>query len=141
MSTKAARMAANRRWKEKNRERLAAEQKAYREAHPGHAEQYRNREESRRRHSELARPRHFLYKYNITLDELYERMDAQNLRCAICGILRGPSLCVDHDHKTRKIRGLLCKKCNTGIGLLGDSADILERAAKYLRDAEGKPDP
>lgn len=41
-------------------------------------------------------------------------------------------LCVDHNHNTGKVRGLLCQNCNTGIGLLRDSKKVLESAIKYL---------
>lgn len=54
--------------------------------------------------------------------------------CAICGEMdeSGHHLSVDHHHVTRELRGLLCKKCNRGIGLLRDSPEILRRAADYL---------
>lgn len=55
--------------------------------------------------------------------------------CAIC--LGPPSAfdcyCVDHDHVTGKIRGLLCSKCNSAIGLLQDDPNVVDRAAIYLR--------
>lgn len=50
--------------------------------------------------------------------------------CAIC--LLAPAECVDHNHTTDKVRGLLCPRCNMGIGLLGDSAATAHSAAKYL---------
>lgn len=57
--------------------------------------------------------------------------------CAICEKpeSEGRSLAVDHDHATGVIRGLLCRKCNTAIGQLGDSADALRRALAYLEGA------
>lgn len=50
--------------------------------------------------------------------------------CAICG---KPAQAVDHDHQTGAVRGVLCHKCNTGIGFLGDSPERLESAIRYLR--------
>lgn len=41
-------------------------------------------------------------------------------------------LCVDHCHDTGKVRMLICRKCNTGIGQLGDNPELLKRAAKLL---------
>ena len=77
--------------------------------------------------------------YGITIDD-YNRMFAkQNGCCAICKThitqLNQPRkkyLCVDHDHHTGKIRGLLCDKCNRGIGLLQDNKEIVSNAYHYL---------
>jgi len=44
---------------------------------------------------------------------------------------------VDHDKKTGKVRGVLCNKCNTGIGKLGDSLDGVFAAYQYLLRAKG----
>jgi hypothetical protein len=70
----------------------------------------------------------------------YEKMLAdQDGRCAICGgeetaKLRGRvrRLCVDHDHETGQVRGLLCSRCNTMLGLARSNCTILERAANYI---------
>jgi len=43
------------------------------------------------------------------------------------------SCCLDHNHKTGRLRGLLCNSCNKGIGLLQDSVELLENAVKYLK--------
>jgi len=79
---------------------------------------------------------YLLRTYNITLSEYEELLAKQGGVCALCRtsetISRG-TLAVDHCHETGKIRGLLCFKCNTGIGALGDSVEGLERALSYLR--------
>lgn len=66
----------------------------------------------------------------------YRRMyEAQDRRCAICDVRKDPlGLVIDHNHTTRKVRGLLCSACNTGIGLLKDSPDVLEVALQYLEE-------
>ena len=78
-------------------------------------------------------------KFGITLGQYNEKKASQDGRCAICGDipsqLRGGKivrLSVDHDHATGEVRGLLCNKCNRGIGYLQDSVDILQLAAEYL---------
>jgi hypothetical protein len=54
-------------------------------------------------------------------------------RCGICGRKeKGKRLAVDHDHRTGRVRGLLCGKCNTALGLFGDSVEVLEKAKGYL---------
>jgi hypothetical protein len=66
------------------------------------------------------------------LSDLYEKSEG---KCEICGIpetkVRG-SLCIDHDHASGVVRGLLCRNCNSGMGKLGDSVDMLNRAIAYL---------
>ena len=52
--------------------------------------------------------------------------------CQICG--SQDRLCIDHDHGTGAVRGILCTKCNAAIGMMGDSIDKLQAAIVYLRD-------
>lgn len=71
----------------------------------------------------------------------YDKMLAkQNGRCAICGLPpeNGTRLHVDHCHDTGAIRGLLCGKCNTGIGQLLHSEEILLAAIEYIRLSKPK---
>lgn len=73
-------------------------------------------------------------KYGITLEQYNKLLDQQNGKCAICGGGNGKhKLVIDHDHATGKIRGLLCKKCNTAIGMMNDNPDLLLRGSDYLR--------
>lgn len=54
-------------------------------------------------------------------------------KCAICSIERsGKNHALDHDHKTGKLRGILCNNCNTGLGMFGDDPVRLRAAAEYL---------
>lgn len=73
-------------------------------------------------------------RYGITLAIYDEMFETQNGCCAICGesCMTGQALSVDHDHKTGEVRGLLCKRCNFGIGYLRDSPELLKAAAEYL---------
>ena len=68
----------------------------------------------------------------------YDNLKAmQDNKCALCGEVpedkRRKSLVVDHCHKSKRVRGLLCNKCNVALGLFQDSIDILENAVEYLR--------
>ena len=78
--------------------------------------------------------------YGLNLKQYEELFLQQNGCCKICkkhiselNNKHKKSLCVDHCHKTNKIRGLLCDKCNRGIGLLNDDIDILKNAVEYLQ--------
>lgn len=64
----------------------------------------------------------------------YQRMYAlQEGRCAICRVEKEPiGLVIDHNHKTKKVRGLLCSTCNTGLGFFRDIPDLLDAAIEYL---------
>lgn len=70
-------------------------------------------------------------KYGTTGRGLLAIQREQADACAICG-KHAVQLVVDHDHHTGLIRGLLCVTCNTGLGKLGDSPDMLRRALAYL---------
>lgn len=72
-------------------------------------------------------------RYGISLDEFLGLKKRQNNKCAICQKRFRRTPYVDHDHKTRKVRGLLCITCNSGLGMLQDSIRVIESAAKYLR--------
>jgi hypothetical protein len=83
------------------------------------------------------RDKHLEYKYGITQQDYENMLEEQNHKCGICGIhekhAENSRLCVDHNHKTNVIRGLLCKKCNQAIGLLQDNADFCDAAGRYIR--------
>lgn len=72
-----------------------------------------------------------LQKYGLTFEKWNEMVLDQGGKCAICK--KETKLCVDHDHKTGKVRGLLCLTCNQGIGSLKDCSEIVYRAAEYLK--------
>lgn len=76
-------------------------------------------------------------KYGITEADYLRMLEEQDGLCAICRTdkPRGryeEHFHVDHDHETNVVRGLLCYRCNTAIGLLGDSVQVLESAVAYL---------
>lgn len=79
-------------------------------------------------------------QYGLTIDKYEGMLKEQNYACAICPnkLLDGQyRLHVDHSHKTGKVRGLLCRTCNTGLGMFKDSFDVLLNAAKYIQNHEG----
>lgn len=79
---------------------------------------------------------HLKKKYGITPDEFDQMLKAQGGLCAICcgdpGDARGYRPHVDHCHSTGVVRGILCGRCNKGLGALRDDPNVLMRAYHYL---------
>ena len=77
--------------------------------------------------------------FGMTLEEYDEKLVNQYGGCKICGLtcVSGKRLAVDHDHKTGKIRDLLCTNCNVGLGKFQDNPELLIKAADYLREHSG----
>jgi hypothetical protein len=75
--------------------------------------------------------------YGLSVKEYEEKFKEQDGRCAICGSYdtgnkRHKRFGVDHDHISGKLRGLLCDRCNVGLGRFLDSKQILQNAIDYL---------
>jgi len=88
-----------------------------------------------RRNPDAGRNARYLRKYGISLPEYLRLVREQEGCCAGCGaepFLGDKNLDVDHDHKTGKVRGLLCGDCNRAVGLLQDSSVVASRIVKYL---------
>lgn len=75
--------------------------------------------------------------YGLSPDGFRTLLDAQSGKCLICGVDVTQDGCVDHDHSTGVVRGVLCRKCNAAIGLLRDSEALCESASLYLRSHRG----
>lgn len=90
----------------------------------------------------LARKYLLKHKYGINFEDYNELFYKQKGVCAICGKKETQrsnpkgkidSLRIDHNHKTNKIRGLLCSKCNLGIAQFNDNIKLLSKAIDYLK--------
>lgn len=76
---------------------------------------------------------HLKHSYGITLEQHKQMYIRQNGCCAICNMpVEYSKIHTDHDHKTDKVRGLLCHNCNAGIGMLKENINILRNAISYL---------
>lgn len=74
-------------------------------------------------------------KYGLSKKQFDDLYDAQLGRCAICLVaLSEVRICVDHDHRSKKRRGLLCNTCNQGLGYFHDDPALLEKAAMYINE-------
>jgi hypothetical protein len=78
--------------------------------------------------------RRFL-RYGVTEEWYRTTLEAQGHCCAICKVtpsITDKRLCVDHDHLTEKTRGLLCDKCNRGLGHFKDNTPSIKKTVDYL---------
>ena len=75
-------------------------------------------------------------KYGVTPEQFSALLARQHGCCAICGTTapggRDSTWHLDHNHHTKAVRGVLCHKCNVGLGCLGDNPDKLRAAIQYL---------
>lgn len=109
-------------WKERNKEKVKEKKKLQ-------MKYYFSKEENR-----LKRKNNLLIKqYGIDLD-IYNRMlNEQNHQCKICEcVLINMQINVDHCHKTGKVRGILCSRCNLVLGHLKDDINIAKKLLNYL---------
>jgi hypothetical protein len=105
-----------------------AYQREWRKLNPGYDKEHRNPEKTR----ESA----WMRRYGITRDDYNRMFSEQNGKCGICGTTKigrnHTHFHVDHNHATGKVRGLLCDKCNRGLGYFNDNEFILIEAHNYL---------
>ena len=86
--------------------------------------------------SKEAYERRKLKKYGISEEDYEYFLESQGKTCAICKE-GGKPLVIDHNHITGKVRGLLCRDCNIGLGFFKDSIYSLEWAVSYLLQDNG----
>jgi hypothetical protein len=108
---------------------------------------FKNRDNMRRREDyknnfSKYKEQHLKSAYGISLEDYFNMLESQNGVCAICGkeeMRINPKtkkvhlLSVDHNHATGKVRGLLCMKCNPGIGNFQENVGLLQNAIEYLK--------
>jgi Autographiviridae endonuclease VII len=77
-------------------------------------------------------------KYGLTRESYEVMLAVQGGGCAICGTNKWGKnrtrACIDHDHETGRIRGLLCQPCNSLLGMAEDNVRILASAIVYLEE-------
>ena len=101
---------------------------------------YRNHEQSKAYAREWAKnnPERSKYnsiksKYGLSKFEWDALLEASKGCCGICGEYFGHQLCIDHNHETGTVRGLLCSPCNAALGFFKDNIESLNAAIDYLR--------
>ena len=112
--------AYRRKWAATHPEQSKATKRSWRQAHPGVDRVYK-----------LKR------RFGITQNDFNVLLSSQGGVCAVCGGSTwghyGP--CIDHDHETKRVRGLLCHACNIAAGMVKDSPRIALALVKYLQEA------
>jgi len=86
------------------------------------------------------RASHLQRAYGLTISQVENQITLQNEMCAIKGCYRSitdSKACIDHDHETGAVRGILCHQCNVSLGLLRESVAILKGLILYLRLYKG----
>jgi recombination endonuclease VII len=116
---------------QKNRERYNARNRKYYKEH---------REEARQTakayiasHKKEIREHRLKRDYGISSEDYEQMLFEQKGLCAICNLPSDKPLYIDHDHKTKKVRQLLCSKCNLALGYVNDCINILQSMIKYLK--------
>ena len=85
-----------------------------------------------------------LKTHGLTVEQYTEILKAQQYKCAICKIkasAQRKALAIDHNHKTNQRRGLLCDKCNRGLGFFNDDYYLMRKAYTYLWSWRGSKLP
>jgi hypothetical protein len=104
-------------WQRDNKERYNARQREYRKRNP-----------------DKDWPGHLKRNFGLTVDEYESFVAAHSGRCAICcdEAAAGKRLHIDHDHNSKNVRGMLCVRCNNGLGQFRENPALLERGIDYL---------
>jgi hypothetical protein len=139
--------AASQRWRERHPEEVRAQWRQWKSANPEKAKanrkgwKIRNRERTvehersrQQRRPEVIRAQKRKLVYGITAAVYEAKFQAQGRVCAICGTDKPTKKgwAVDHCHTTGAFRGVLCGRCNPGLGLFGDDVNRLHAAIDYL---------
>lgn len=122
-----------------HRDKYRAYAKAYYYAHREKVRAYQNarlkeRAEYLSNHKEEYRTQYVLRVYKLPREDFDTLLKNQGGSCAICGSLDwgGRTPHIDHDHKSGKVRGILCQSCNLAVGFVRNSPEIATAMAKYL---------
>lgn len=140
-----ANKASRKKWYEKNRHKVSEQRKIYRKENIlkiriSQASFYKKNRDKllqyqkdyRKNFADKKRNTDIMSRYGITLEQYKTMLLLQKGLCAICkSLMIRPG--IDHCHKTKKVRGLLCSNCNLGIGIFKDSVQIMESAIEYIK--------
>lgn len=120
----------HKKWRDKNKEYVINKAKKYKKRNPIKIK--------------FLNQRYWLKKaFNLTIEDYNNLLKNQGNKCAICKTKfkklteqNIDRLCIDHNHKTEQIRGLLCTQCNLAIGNLKEKIQYFKNAIKYLQETK-----
>ena len=131
----------NKKWREQNRAKCVKYATDWRNRNREHVKEYRREyiklwEKKNKRKLQGYRLKR---KYGVTVDEKDSILKNQLNQCGICSneFRNSKDAHLDHDHITKKIRGILCGRCNRALGYFKDNKDILKNAIIYLEKHKG----
>ena len=115
---------AQQKYRRSHRKQTNATRKEWYKKNPGYMKKYARSENDRLQKA-----------YGITVEQRDSMLMAQDGRCLICNktMTKGRDCHTDHDHISGRVRGLLCCKCNCGLGYFQDNVFIMEKAIAYLK--------
>ena|ERR1700693_4932804 len=125
--------ARHRKWMSDNREKMNKYTSNWYSKNPHKKKEYR---EKRKEYTKL---RLIQIKYGLSPKEYKELFNQTNNECPVCNVIfysngNGSHACVDHNHTTGKIRGIICRNCNVALGNTKDNPKILRALIEYLKD-------
>lgn len=119
-----------------NRERYLKYSREYRKNNPKEIKKYdkQYKKDNPERIRRIKRDSRIKKIYGLSHKDWLGIWEAQDGECAICGrsFSKPSDALIDHNHKTNEVRGLLCNKCNLGIGHFDDNPRIIIKANEYL---------
>lgn len=116
-------------WKKKHYDKWKDQAKKYRKSHPEKIKAYREK------YKKLGKTKlsQIKSRYGITQKDVKNIIQIQGGKCPICKKSFSETVgCIDHDHKTKKVRGVIHRKCNLLIGYANEDINILQNAISYL---------
>ena len=123
-------------WYLRNTDKAKSKYREWRKDNPDAVKEYRSKNRAKAYQQELMR------KYNVDSDWFEQQIKRQDGKCECCGKQfeignKHTTPHLDHCHKTQQVRGILCNRCNSVLGLCEDDADLLASLERYLRKCHG----
>ncbi len=123
-------------WYARNREKAISKYQEWRKNNPDAVKKYRQENRRKSYQQEVIR------KYGVDTGWFDEQIQKQKGACATCSVKfewgdKQTAPHVDHCHKTSSVRGILCNRCNSVLGLCEDKPELLSKLARYLKKCHG----
>ena len=122
----------NKKWHQENKNKERERHRKYRQENKDKINKEAKKYRQKNRNKIINQ--YYIKKHNISLNKKIKLLEQQNWQCYICKkIIDVNNGHIDHCHKTKKIRGILCGSCNRALGLFQDNIKLLKKAINYLQ--------